>query len=102
MRNYEQSLDRLLRAAATTRADQPDDMPYGFDTRVLARARANQDGDLVAVTRLVRRIVLISLGVIALAGAGIYHELSPTDDLGASLTDEYAIADAAIGSAVDQ
>ena len=73
-------------------------MPYGFDSRVLAQARANQEGDLVAVGRLLRRVVLLSLGVIALASAGAYHELRQSDDLGDSLTDEYAIADSAIGS----
>jgi hypothetical protein len=102
MRNSDLSLDRLFRAAATTEVDQSDDMPYGFDTRVLAQARTNQLRDLIAVTRFVRRIVLISLGVIALAGAGIYHELRQGDDLGDSLTDEFVIADSAIGSAIDQ
>ena len=36
--------------------------------------------------------------MIALASAGAYHELRQSDDLGDSLTDEYAIADSAIGS----
>ena len=98
MRNIDPSLDRLLRAAATTRHDQPNDMPFGFDTRVLARARANQLGDGIAIRRLLRRVVLVSLGVIVLASAGAYHELRQNDDLGDALTDEYVIADAAIGS----
>ena len=101
MKNSDLSLDRLLRAAAATTSDQADEMPYGFDSRVLAQARANQEGDLVAVGRLLRRIVLLSLGVIALASAGAYHELRQSDDLGDSLTDEYAIADSAIGSAFE-
>ena len=91
-------LDRLLRAAATAKNDQPNDMPYGFDTRVFARVRANQQSDLIAVGHLLRRVALLSLGVIALASAGAYHELRQSDDLGDSLTDEYAIADSAIGS----
>ena len=36
MRNIDPSLDRLFRAAVTRRHDQPNDMPFGFDTRVLA------------------------------------------------------------------
>ena len=102
MRNSDQSLDWLLRAAAGRRNDRPNDMPYGFDTRVLAQARANQLGDLVAVGRLLRRVALLSLGVIALAGAGTYEELRQSDDLGDSLTDEYVITDSAIGSVFEQ
>ena len=100
MKNSDLSLDRLLRAAAAARNDQPDEMPVGFDTRVLARARANQHGELVAVGRLLRRVVLVSLGVIVLASAGAYRELrlADPDD---SLSDEYVIADAAIGSAFE-
>ena len=62
MRSSNLTLDRLLRAAATTKNDQPNDMPYGFDTRVLAQVRANQESDLAAVGRLLRRVALLSLG----------------------------------------
>lgn len=102
MKSSDLSLDRLLRAAAATTSDQAHEMPYGFDSRVLAQARANQEGDLVAVGRLLRRVILLSLGVIALASAGAYHELRQSDDLGESLTDEYAIADSAIGRVFEQ
>ncbi len=102
MRESNLPLDRLLRAAATTTCDPPQEMPYGFDTRILARARATQQRDLVAVGRLLRRVVLLSLGVIAFASAGAYHELRQSDDLGNSLTDEYVIADAAISSVFEQ
>lgn len=98
MKNFDLTLDRLLRAAAATEHDQPDEMPFGFDTRVLARARADQHRDLVAVGRLLRRVVLLSLGVIAFASAGAYHEWRQDDALSDSLSDEFVIADAAIGS----
>lgn len=94
-------LDRLLRAAAAARNDQPDEMPFGFDTRVLARARAHPAGDFLALGRFLRRIVVLSLGVIAFAGAGAYHELEQKEDLGDSLTNEYVIADTSIGGAFE-
>ena len=94
-------LDRLLRAAAAARNDQPNEMPFGFDTRVLARTRAHPPGDFLALGRFLRRVVLLSLGVIAFASAGAYHELRQNDDLGDSLTEEYVIADASIGGAFE-
>jgi hypothetical protein len=102
MKSSDLRLDRLLRAAAEATSDQPNEMPFGFDTRVLARWRAGLNRDFVDVGRLLRRVVLLSLAVIALASAGAYQELRLSDDFGESLTDEYAIADSAIGSAFDQ
>ncbi len=94
-------LQRLLRAAAETVSDQPDEMPFGFETRVLAVWRAGLARDFVDVGRLLRRVVLLSLAVIALASAGTYHELRQSDDHDESNDDEYAIVDSAIGSALE-
>lgn len=96
-------LDRLFRAAAAAQNDQPDEMPFGFDSRVLARARAHPSGDFVALGCLLRRVVVLSLGVIAFASAGAYHELQlrENEDLGDSLSNEYVIADASIGGAFE-
>jgi hypothetical protein len=102
MRNSNLPLNRLLCAAAATKNDRPNEMPYGFDTRLFAQLRAQEENDLVALGRLLRRVVLLSLGVIVLAGAGAYHESLQNDDLGDSLTDEYVIADSVIGSAFEQ
>jgi hypothetical protein len=92
---------RLLRAAAETVSDQPHKMPFGFETRVLADWRAGLTRDFVDVGRLLRRVVLLSLAVIALAGAGTYHELRQSDNPDESNEDEYAIIDSAIGSALE-
>jgi hypothetical protein len=94
-------LQRLLRAAAETVSDQPDEMPFGFETRVLANWRAGWTHDFVDVGRLLRRVVLLSLAVIALASAGIYHELGQSDGPDDSNDDEYGIVDSAIGSALE-
>ena len=48
-----------------------------------------------------RRLLLLSLAVIALASAGAYHELRQSDDPDESNDDEYAIVDSAIGSALE-
>jgi hypothetical protein len=101
MKASDLQLERLLRAAAAGREEAPDEMPFGFDTRVLAAWRAERKQDLVAVGRLLRRVVLLSLGVIVLAGAGVYHDLPQSDELLAP-NDEYAIADNAIGAVFDQ
>jgi hypothetical protein len=95
------ALDRLLRAAAAAQGAPPDEMPFGFDTRVLARARDGERGDFVALGRFLRRVVLLSLGVIACASAAAYHELRQKEDLGDSLTNEYVIADSSIGGAFE-
>ena len=94
-------LERLFRAAAETVGDQPNEMPFGFETRVLADWRAGQTRDFVDVGHLLRRVVLLSLAVITLATAGTYHELRQSDDTDDSGNDEYAIVDSAIGSALE-
>ena len=102
MKDLDSPLDCLLRAAAAAApASLPDEMPFGFDTRVLARWRAQLAPDVIAVGRLLRRVVLMSLGVIVLAGAGVFHELRRNDEL-LSPNDEYAIADNAIGTVFGQ
>ena len=101
MKNHSESkLDRLLRAVAAAPNEQWVGMPFGFDTRVLAYWRAGADLDR-GVARLLRRIVLMSLGVILIASAGAYRELN-RDDPAEFLSDEDAIADSAIGGAFEQ
>jgi len=94
-------LQRLFRAAGETVSDQPNEMPFGFDVRVLASWRAGLARDFVDVGRLLRRVVLLSLAVIALASAGTYHELRQSDGPEESNDDEYAMVDSAIGSALE-
>lgn len=95
------ALDRLLHAASEIRPERPNEMPFGFDTRVLAGWRSDRARDVIDVGRLLRRVVLLSLAVIALAGAGVYHELRESGDPGEPFLDQYEIADSAISSAVE-
>jgi hypothetical protein len=98
MKNLDENLDRLLRAAAAAPNTVPNEMPFGFATRVLAQTRTGARVDLTDLRQLLRRVVFISLAVIILSGAGVYHELRSDDYAIAPLTDEYAIADSAIGN----
>jgi Zn-dependent membrane protease YugP len=101
MKDSDLQLDRLLRAAAAGGRPLPNEMPFGFATRVVAHWRANWNRDLVDIGRLLRRVVLLSLGVILFASAGVYHDLALPVAADDSSGDEYAIADSAISSAVE-
>lgn len=80
----------------------PPEMPFGFDTRVVALWHASWPGDPAGVARLLRRVMLIAAALIVLASAGTYGELTQGDVPGEPFGDEYAIADSAIGGVFDQ
>ena len=93
-------VDRLLRSAAQTGGEIPAEMPFGFDTRVIALWRTKGNGTFAGVTQLLQRITLLASAVIVLATAAVYFELNqnrePTE------TNEYALADAAIQDELGQ
>jgi hypothetical protein len=95
------ALERLLHAASKTAPDQPNEMPFGFDTHVLAVWRSGRGRDSVGVGRLLQHVVLVCLAVIALASAGVYHDLRQSQEPGEPSFDQYEIADSAISSAVE-
>ncbi len=97
MKERASSLDRLLRAAATVPNEPGPEMPFGFETRVLAHWRENLAGEGVA--RLLRRVMLTALALLVVAGAGAYRELltEPPDSLGA----DSAFTDSVIGGAFE-
>ncbi|MBA3831765.1 MAG: hypothetical protein H0X34_07705 [Chthoniobacterales bacterium] len=95
-------IDRLLRAAAALPNEIPPEMPFGFDTRVVALWRVNWPGDPAGLARLLRRVMLIAAALIVLASAGAYRELILGDEPGELFGDEYEIADSAIGGVFDQ
>jgi two-component sensor histidine kinase len=93
-------LDRLLRAAAQHDDAAPAEMPYGFDTRVVALARAHRlaSGDTSAweIARLVRRIAVGAVIITAIASSAAYWQVSQNQDLTEPSSNAYAIADNAI------
>ena len=93
-------LDRLLRAAGRVKNDAPVEMPFGFDTRVVALSRRNGNGP--ALAGLLRRVALAAAAVIVFATAGAYLEFNRNGDAIPGSGNEFAIADSAIQDEVTQ
>ena len=92
------NLDRLLRSAAQTPGEPAPQAPFGFDTRVLALARAGHGSraDVADLTRFLRRTGVIAFAVLALASVAAYRQFAEDALFSAPQTNEYAIADSAI------
>jgi hypothetical protein len=91
-------LDRLLRSAANIPEGPAPEAPFGFDTRVVALARAGNGraNDVADLTRFLRRTGVIAFAVLVLASAAAYRQFSEDAAFNAPQTNEYAIADSAI------
>jgi hypothetical protein len=87
-------LDRLLRNASRAKDEAPAEMPYGFDTRVVALSRRNGNG--AAFAMFVRRIAVVAAAVIVFATAGAWFEFNQNGDGVEGIGNEFAIADSAI------
>jgi hypothetical protein len=94
MKDHE--IDRLLRSAARADADETTaEMPFGFDTRVVALWHASgvrPNG----VASLLRRVVLLSAAVIAISTLVAIREIKQSQEQYSAFTNEFAIADTAI------
>ena len=103
MKDVDLKLNRLLRAAARADVDLADEMPFGFDTRVLALARGgngltNSNG----LARLIRRVALLAAAVIVVSSAAIVHEFAQANEFDEPMTNEFVIADSAIQNALQR
>jgi hypothetical protein len=96
VKNRDEILDRLFRAAIAP--VPPKEMPFGFDTRVLALVRASSLNGSAIIALFARRAAMIALAVIVLASVGVYRASTSNDDLPA----EYAMADNAIQSSLGE
>ena len=88
-------VDRLLQSAAQAGEEAPAEMPFGFDTRVVALWRAatpNGNG----VMRLLRRVAVLSAAVIVVSTIAAVREANRSSEIRDSLTNEFAIVDSAI------
>lgn len=90
----DQEMDRLLQSASKANEEVPAEMPFGFDTRVVAlwRAATKPNG----VTSLLRRVALVSAGVIVISTLAALREARQSREQFHDLTNGFAIADTAI------
>ena len=94
-------LERLLRAAGKAKDESPAEMPFGFDTRVLATlraARGENGASAWSTLRFVRRIATAASVVAVCLGAAAYWQLEENDDFEVPTVNAYAIADSVIDS----
>lgn len=104
MKTPEADLNRLLRSAATDAEPSAPEVPYGFETRIVAlwRASRGQANDAAELTRFLRGIGAAALAVLTLASAGAYQQFSENEARTIPQTNEYAIADSAIQTEFSQ
>lgn len=88
-------IDRLLRSAAQMDEEVPAEMPFGFDTRVVALWRAGAPMTN-GVMQLLRRVAVLSMAVIVISTVAAVREANQNREIRESLTNEFAIADSAI------
>jgi len=90
-----EKIDRLLRSAAQADEEVPAEMPFGFDTRVVALWRAGTP-KTNGVMQLLRRVALLSVAVIVISTIAAVRELNQSREIRESFANEFAIADSAI------
>ena len=73
------SLNRLLRSAARVREFDPVEMPFGFDTRVVARWRADANAGMGGLGTFIRRTTLLATAVTLVAAAAVYYQVDQTE-----------------------
>jgi len=93
MKDHE--IDRLLRSAAKTSDEAPAEMPFGFDTRVVALWRAGMP-KANGVMQLLRRVAVLSIAVIVVSTIAAIREANQSREIRESFANEFAIADSAI------
>ena len=90
-----EKIDRLLRSAAQAGEKVPAEVPFGFDTRVVALWRAGTP-KTNGVMQLLRRVAVLSVAVIVISTIAAVREMNQSREIRESLTNEFAIADSAI------
>ena len=104
MKRSNADLDRLLRSAATAEELSPPEVPYGFETRVIALWHAGNGrvDDAAEVARFLRTIGAVALAVLALASVTAYRQFNENEARTTPHANEYAIADSAIQTEFSQ
>jgi hypothetical protein len=94
----EKMLRRLLGAAAEN--ETPAEMPFGFDTRVLARLRETAPNGSAVIALFARRVTIMALAVMVLALAGLYG--ASVSEGNAETTNGYRMVDTAIENNLEE
>jgi hypothetical protein len=90
-------VDRLLRSAARAGDEAPAELPFGFDTRVVALWSHSREATKPnGVASLLRRVALLSSVVIVVSTLAAVLELKQSQEQSNDFTNEFAIADTAI------
>ncbi len=90
-------VDRLLRSAAQAGDEAPAEIPFGFDTRVVALwSRSRESAKPNGIASLLRRVALLSAAVIAISTLAAVRELKQSREKSNDFTNEFAIVDTAI------
>ena len=92
MNNRDEMLNRLFRAAASH--DTSPEMPFGFDSRVIALARERGQNSSAIIALLARRAAVLAIAIIVISAAGVYRLSNSTNDF----QSEYTMADNTIES----
>ena len=90
-----EQIDRLLRSAAQADEEVPAEMPFGFDTRVVALWRAGTP-KANGVMQLLRRVAVLSIAVIVISTIATIRGANQSREIRESFANEFAIADSAI------
>src|SRR4029079_6597117 len=90
-----EKIDRLLRSAAQADEEVPAEMPFGFDTRVVALWRAGAPR-ANGVMQLLRRVDVLAIAVIVISTIAAIREANQSREIRESFANEFAIADSAI------
>ena len=96
-------VDRLLRAAG--HAPPPEaEIPFGFETRVVANWRSGrgEGNDFADLSRFLRRAGAIACAVVVIAGTAAWRQYREETRFASLATNEYAIADATIQTEFSQ
>ncbi len=99
MAKLDPDLNRLLAQAAAVPDDATTEMPFGFDTRIVALAkekRSAEGRESRQLNTFLRRVALAAVVVTAFASSAAYWQMSENEDATESLANAYAIADTAI------
>ncbi len=99
MAKFDPELNRLFAQAAQAPEPAAPEMPFGFETRIVALAketRTRDGSESRQLTLFLRRMAFAAVVVTAFASSAAYWQMNENEDATESLSNSYAIADTAI------